>query len=233
MTVCYFALFFNPADPSLRIDPSETEGLRTCLKGLSGLERGHLYTPAQADDMFNDDGAPPVFGMQLFFHDLQSLEAAINPGGGLHTLVQDGGMKSLDGADSSQQAMYLRPFAVPEPAPLSPTACSYIVYYPGPAEDLTEWLDCYIRQHPPIMKDFPGIRELEVLTRMDWIDAMPWERVQVMQRNRIMFDSPKALTDALHSPVRLRMRDDYHTFPPILNGNKHYPMLTEVIRPTA
>ena len=68
---------------------------------------------------------------------------------------------------------------------------------------------------------------------MDWIDAMPWERVHHMQRNRIMFDSPQALTDALHSPVRYRMRDDYKTFPLALNGNKHYPMLTEVIRPEA
>ena len=233
MTVCYFALFFNPADPTLRIDPAETEGLRQCLKALPGLERGHIYSPAEADDMYNDDGAPPVFGFQLFFEDLHKLEAAIKNGGGLHTLVQNGGMKSLDGTDASQQAMYLRPFDVPEPGPVSPDACSYIVYYPGPAEDLTKWLDCYISQHPPLMKQFPGVRELEVLTRMDWIDDMPWPRAQIMQRNRIMFDSPQALTDALHSPVRIAMREDYHTFPPTLNGNKHYPMLTDVVLPEA
>lgn len=233
MTVCYFALFFNPADPSLRIDTAEAEALRACLRGLPGLQRAHLYTPAEATDRFSDDGAPPVLALQLYFSDLMQLEAAVTPGGALRDLVTSGGLKSLDGTEASQQAMYLRPFEVNDPAPVSPTACSYIVYYPGPAEDLTGWLGCYIRQHPPLMKQFPGLRELEILTRMDWVDAMPWPRVDIMQRNRVMFDSPQALTEALHSDVRIALRDDSATFPPIQNGNKHYPMLTEVLYPDA
>lgn len=233
MTVCYFAFFFNPTDPSMRIDPAEGDALRDCIIALPGLERAHLYTPAAATDRFSDDGAPPILGLQLYFTDIMQLEAAITPGGALHDLVKTGGLSSLDGTAASQQAMYLRPFDVCDPAPLSPSACSYIVYYPGPAEDLNGWLGCYIRQHPPIMKKFPGLRELEILTRMDWVDAMPWPRADIMQRNRVMFDSPQALTDALHSEVRVALRDDSATFPPIQNGNKHYPMLTDVLLPGA
>ncbi|MGI3171101.1 hypothetical protein ACRARG_18250 [Pseudooceanicola sp. C21-150M6] len=233
MTLCYFVLFFHPEDPELRIDPEEAAALRSCLTVLLGLTRASLYRPATARDSLSDDGAPPVFGMQLYFEDLASLEAAVNPGPGttLCDFVRAGGLDSLAGTDAAQQAMYLRPFDVPEPRAPGPDACSYIVYYPGPAEDLTGWLDCYLRQHPPLMLQFPGLRELEILTRLDWIDAMPWPRVHFMQRNRVMFDSPEALTAALHSPVRIALRDDSASFPPIEGGNRHYPMLTEVIRP--
>jgi hypothetical protein len=54
-----------------------------------------------------------------------------------------------------------------------------------------------------------------------------------MQRNRVMFDSPEALTAALQSPVRHELRADFHTFPPFEGGNFHYPMWTDTIRPQA
>ena len=62
---------------------------------------------------------------------------------------------------------------------------------------------------------------------------MPVARGQITRPTRLRFASPRALTDALHSPVRIAMREDYHTFPPTLNGNKHYPMLTDVVLPEA
>lgn len=231
MSFCYFAFFTLPEDPTRRLDAAEAEALRACLRALPGLRRALLFTPATAQDRFGDDGAPPVLGMQLFFDKIASLEAAISQGGGLHDFVEAGGLASLDGADATQQAMIHRAFAVDEPKPVSPTACSYVVQYPGPASDLTGWLDCYLRQHPPLMVQLPGLRELEILTRIDWIDHMPWPRVQLMQRNRVMFDSPDALTDALHSPVRIALREDAASFPPTEGGSKHYPMLTEEIRP--
>lgn len=229
MSFCHFALFSNPADPDLRLARDQAEALRRCLAALPGLTKAHLYSPADSRDQFNDDGAPPVFGLQLFFDTLEALESALRTGGGLHDLVTTGGLSSLDGTKSAQQAMYLRGFAVPEPKPVSPTATSYLVWYPGPADDLQEWLAAYIERHGPIMAKFPGLRELEILSRVDWIDEMPWTRVHHMQRNRVMFDSPEALTAALFSPVRLELREDRQSFPEFTGGNRHYPMLTEVV----
>jgi hypothetical protein len=83
------------------------------------------------------------------------------------------------------------------------------------------------------MARFPGIRELEVYSRLDWISSVPWARMNFMQRNKVAFDSPEALTEALHSPVRHEMRADFKTFPPFTGSNTHYAMMTRVVHPHA
>ena len=233
MQLSYLAFFTCPANPALSIAEGEHAALVNCIESLPGLAKAHLYTPSEARDRFHDDGAPPVFGMQLFFDQIEDLEAAIRPGGGLRELVVAGGLASLDAAEATQQAMLTRAFEVPEAKPAVPGACSYVVHYIGPAEDMNAWLTHYVDHHPPLMARFPGVRQLEILSRIDWIDAMPWTRVQHMQRNRILFDSPEALGAALQSPVRLEMRGDFNQFPPYEGGNQHFPMLTEVVMPKA
>ena len=94
---------------------------------------------------------------------------------------------------------------------------------------MNTWLGYYLQHHPQIMHDFPGIREIEILTRVDWVDTLPWARLEYMQRNKLVFDSAAALEAALHSPVREAMRADRARFPPFEGGNVHYPMLTETV----
>ncbi|MCZ8108574.1 MAG: ethyl tert-butyl ether degradation protein EthD [Burkholderiales bacterium] len=162
------------------------------------------------------------------------LEAAVSSGGALEALTTPGLLPSSDQVKITQQAMLVRPFPVDDPVlqTLSGSLpCSYVVHYLGPAEDLNLWLAHYIAGHPPIMRRFPGIRGLEILSRVDWCGTLPFERVAHMQRNRIVFDSAEALTAALHSPVRHEMRADYRTFPPFKAGTAHYPMATETVRP--
>ncbi len=128
--------------------------------------------------------------------------------------------------------MLARDFWVPDRAfrtPAGALPCTYLVHYPGPAEDLNAWLSHYIAHHPPIMARFPGIREIEICTRLDWCDALPWPRVEAMQRNKVVFDDATALTAALNSPVRHEMRADFARFPAYRGGNLHYPMATRVL----
>lgn len=81
------------------------------------------------------------------------------------------------------------------------------------------------------MTRFPGIRRVEVCTRIDWCGALPWTRVDHMQRNKVVFDDAAALTAALNSPVRHEMRADFADFPPFTGPVSHFPMTTRVIRP--
>ena len=107
-----------------------------------------------------------------------------------------------------------------------------MVAYEGEADDLNAWLSHYIAHHPPIMARFPGIRAIEVCTRIDWCSAVPWTRVHHMQRNSVAFDDAAALDAALHSPVRDEMRADFHTFPPFSGRTSHYPMATQTVIPS-
>ena len=52
-----------------------------------------------------------------------------------------------------------------------------------------------------------------------------------MQRIKVAFDSPAALTLALKSPARAAMREHYHSFPAFSGKVTHFPMATLVIRP--
>ena len=65
--------------------------------------------------------------------------------------------------------------------------------------------------------------------RVDWCDSMPWIRVNHIQRNKPVFDSPAALAASLVAPALAQMRADYRKFPQFSGGNVHYPFITSTI----
>ncbi|MCY1667527.1 hypothetical protein [Rhizobium sp. SL86] len=235
MSFAFIVFFENPPGVDLTIDPGELADVRQLVGKTPGLTSALIYTPEVAEDLFNHDGRSPPFGLQLHFADLPTLEAALGPGGHLQAVT--GILKSLQRARASQQVMLVRPFPVDDPVVTlgeGGLPCSYVVHYPGPAADLNLWLSHYIAGHPPIMRKFPGIRWIEILSRVDWCGGLEGvERVAHIQRNRILFDSASALQTALQSPVRHEMRADFHTFPAFEGGNFHYPMATETVLPDA
>ena len=231
MRFCYLLTFEN-ASPEARLSPSDKAGIASFVAATPALSHAEMHTPASATDIYTADGPSPQLALQLYFDDLLELEAAISANGYLLALADRSAWPSLSGAKATQQAMYARHFEVAGASPPMRPRCSFLVHYPGPAEDFNTWFNHYVASHPPIMRRFPQIRQIEILSRVDWIDAMPFERTTHMQRNRVVFDSPEALTAALQSPVRHEMRQDYHRFPPFEGGSFHFPALTETIKPT-
>jgi uncharacterized protein (TIGR02118 family) len=211
----------------MKLADSSQADLVGLLRATPGLTMALLHTPTAAHDPYLDDGPPPQLMLECGFPTIEALEAAIGPGGALASLATS----ALFPGDTSvtQQAMIARRFPIQgmpaEHAGASPL-CSYMVAYEGPADDLNLWLSHYIAHHPPIMARFPGIRQVEVFTRIDWCSALPWPRVEYMQRNKVVFDSAEALNAALASPIRAEMRADFHHFPPFRGKITHYPMTT-------
>ena len=206
--------------------------LHQLLRATPRLTKALVHTPARANDPYLDDGAPPQIVLQLYFTELPELEAALTRNGHLALLLSASEFQTLATADISEQAMLVRPFAVPERALANAPGesyCTYLVSYEGEAEDLNAWLDNYLGKHIDHMASLPGLRQLEVYTRLDWISSLPFRRVNFFQRNKVAFDSEAALTRALHSPVRQKMREDYRAFPPFTGGNTHYAMMTRVV----
>ena len=207
--------------------------LRQFLTHCPDMTSANIYLPGQAKDKFGRDEHLPMLGIQIYFKELSQLEQATAPGGYLQQLQEIEILsRANEGTWITQQAMYVRHYAVDAPdlkADENGLYCSYVVHYPGPAVDQDQWMHHYIGHHPPIMRTFPGIRSIEILTRVDWISFLPWQRVNYMQRNRVMFDNQQALTEALHSPTRDAMRADFEKFPPFHGGNHHYPMLTTIV----
>lgn len=216
--------------PGAQLAEADRAGLAALLRAIPGATRALIHTPTTTSDPYLDDGEPPALVLETYFAEIAALEAAC--AGPLAALPSLPAMASLAGAAIGEQAMAVRRFPTPDPtfrtAPGAPH-CSYLVAYEGPAEDLPRWLAHYIAHHPPIMARFPAIRQIEIFSRVDWCSALPFAREDRMQRNKVVFDSPAALTAALNSPVRHAMRADFHTFPPFAGGNTHYPMLTQPV----
>ena len=234
MVFSFFLFYDHGGRADLALSAGDRSRFIAVVRATPGLRRALIFTPESAADPYLDDGLPPPLAAQLDFADIVDLEQALARDGYLQALAAPDALPSLAGAQVTQQAMLMRTFSVPDPVYRTAAGalpCSYLVSYPGPAEDLNEWLSFYIAHHPVPMAKFPGIRELEVQTRIDWCGSLPWPRANAMLRNRVAFDSEVALEAALASPVRHEMRADYKRFPPFSGGNTHHPMATLAITP--
>lgn len=234
MTISFFLAFRNPANPEARVSTGDRSRFVEIVRTTPGLRNARIYAPESASDPYLKDGAPPQLAAQLYFSGIETLESALAADGHLQALAALDAFPSLAGTAVTQQAMLTRVFSVPDAtfgnAPGTPH-CTYLVSYEGGANDLNAWLHHYIVNHPPLEAKFPGIREIEVCTRIDWYGFLPWPRADYMLRNKVVFDSPQALTTALNSPVRHEMREDYKSFPPFTGPVSHYPMSTVAIHP--
>lgn len=229
------SLFLTFSDPAgeRRLHPDEVAALAELVGAIPEMTEGLLFTPlAQSiDHPYKADGSGPAFALQLRFPDLFACEAAMDRGGVVADLATGAGLPGLAGLDVTHQVMLTRAFPVDVAAHPegTMTPCSYLVHYPGPAQDMNAWHLHYLEYHPAIMRMFPNVRQIEIYTRIDWIDRLPSQRVEYMQRNKLVFDSPQALAHALGTDVIKRMRADFVNFPPFAGGNKHFPMLTRTV----
>lgn len=232
MSFCLFIVCRDRARPEARIANDEHAQLAAILRTVPRLARGLVHTPAHAHDPFLDDGASPQLALQLYFDALVDLEAAAGSAGPLRALA--GALPTLAGAAIEQQAMAARAYAAPSrarPGTADDPCCTYLVAYDGQADDPDAWLDAYLAHHPALMARLPGIREVEIYTRLDWVGGLPWPRAECMQRNKVVFDSATALTAALESPVRQEMRAHFDTLPTFAGRVTHFPMMTRSIAP--
>jgi len=234
MTISFFLTFEQPGKRDARISDAEQARFAAIVKATPNLLKALIFTPEGTKDPYLDDGPPPLLAAQLYFTDIAALEAALLPEGHLQSLASAHDFPGLAGAEITQQAMLTRIFPVPDPrfrTGRDTLPCTYLVAYEGAAQDLNLWLSHYIAHHPPIMACFPGIRQIEIYTRLDWCGFLPGRRVDYMQRNKVVFDDAAALTAALNSPVRHEMRTDFKNFPPFTGRNSHYPMATLTVTP--
>jgi hypothetical protein len=230
MNACLFLAFYPRG---AMLSDAEAASVGDLMSGVPKLSKALLHTPVAASDPYVKDDGPPNLVLQLYFATLLDLEAATSHGS-FEELRSADRFAPLAHADIAQQIMMVRSFAVTDPLPGNgerTSYCTYLVAYEGEAQDMNAWLGHYLEKHTAHMLRFPGLREIEVYTRVDAVSRLPWRRQNFMQRNKVAFDNPEALTRALHSPVRHEMRADFQTFPPFTGPTSHYAMTTRVVRP--
>jgi hypothetical protein len=223
-----WTLFVTASSPGLALSAPELEGLRKTLAGLHGLEHGRIMVPdmSPSDQPFAADGRGPDLALQLDFDTRAAADVAMADNSPLSALSV---LHRMAPCAVSHQLMRGRRFPTHAGAPADPSL-TFLVTFPGPAENQVLWLDHYDLHHPPIMVRFPRIREVETYRQILWSSALPFARDAAMQRNTVVFDSLADLIAALASPVMLDMRADGKAFPPYAGKTTHFPMTTWSVR---
>lgn len=229
MKVCWFA-FVHCAEGNR---PAERDvlvaALGPVLSRLAGLVKAVVHCCTVADDPMLRDGDPPSMVLQCYFDSDLALAEALGPGSALLDLQDPERFPMLAGASITQQAMEVRRIETPTVRPAPDSHATYLVGYEGPAEDHAVWLEHYLATHAACMTQMPRVREVEVYTPCECPSAFSWPQSRFMQRNKVVFDSPMALTGALHSPVRARMREEFLRFPPYRGRVTHHPLMSDVV----
>lgn len=224
---------YRNADSAARISDQDYQAIEALVLATPGLQRANFHLPSSAKDYYTDDGHSPQLVIESYFNDLLVLERNLAGDGHLQVLAQTT-WPSLSSATIEHQVMFSRAYPVAKPSSIDASAaprCSYLVHYPGYADNFFEWLNYYLDHHPQIMARFPEIRAIEIYTRVDWLDSLGWTRANYMQRNKQVFDSPASLTAALNSDIRHDMRTDFEKFPTFHGSNRHFAMITHSKEP--
>ncbi|WP_434115978.1 EthD family reductase [Paraburkholderia caffeinilytica] len=228
MEVCFFLFAYGDGTGNARA-PVDPWLLEAASREIQGLTRCVIHLPVElpdSDPLSKNHTSSPCCALQCYFDDLGLLEAALQTGGAMHRIVDRMANAAGTNLTFAQQVMAVRPFATPSPVDTNPRAerCTYLVSYEGEADDFNAWLTHYITHHPPLMAQLPGIRELEIYTRLDFRSGLTIPRAVAMQRNKVVFDTPEALVAALAAPIRAHMKQDFNAFPPYSGATPHFPM---------
>ncbi|TKC80241.1 EthD family reductase [Trinickia terrae] len=200
--------------------------LSSAAQEIAGLKRFvfHCRDESPSGDPFLKSPANhPNLVFQWYFDDLGLLEAALQRQGAIQSALEVAARMLLDHGAFVQQVMAVRKLKA-EDGQAPAERCTYLVSYEGEADDFNAWLTHYMTHHPPLMMQLPGLRELEIYTRVDYRTGLAFARAAAMQRNKVAFDDFSALSAALASPVRAKMKADFDALPRYRGDALHYPM---------
>jgi hypothetical protein len=223
--IAYFVTIGGAVENDGRFASWFKTGPAGALKTLPGLRVFDLYLPVASHDPYLDDGAGPLAMAQLYFDDVEALESALASPNFPESALRGEGSPVTDtcAVHAVMRTQFYPVAGAREPAPLA-AGTSYVVRYHRPVEDEAAFNAHYVECHPPVLGEFPGIRNVICYLPIAWRDPTDIEDADVFLGNEVVFDTPDALDAALASDVRHRLREDYKTFPPFTGRNTHYAM---------
>jgi len=111
----------------------------------------------------------------------------------------------------------------PRTAPLS-----FVVRYYGPVENQADFVEFYTTNHPPLLAEFPGIRNVLCYLPLGWRDTQEITDSSVIIGNEVVFDDLDSLNRALASDALGPVMADSEKFASY-GVSTHYVMQRELI----
>ena len=232
MAISCFLTYWGEAQEADAVFEAYLAGPASFLAETPEALSVELYAPATATDPLLGGEAPPLLVAQLRFATLALAERALGASALFRALDEFQDMPASNWhAEIEVMRGQIHPKAGEAEGDTTAVPVTYMVEYRRPADDEELFIEYYCANHPPIMSELPEIRRLEIYTPVDWSNPLALDRADNMLMCDCSFDDVDALTTALHSDVRFRLRDDYHTFPRFTGRVGHYPMRRIRVRP--
>ena len=229
MSVTWYC-FFHHGDSTCSLGDADRRKVVDAVRSSPNLGTAYVHTPSPAPHPHVGEDVPPMLALELEFANVADCESALRQDASLQRLADSSFVRSLAGATVSQQGMLRRAYAVADPvSDIVRRVCSYLVHYPGPAEDEQAWLDHYTVKHATLITALPGVRAVMVDTPAVVVSKLPFRSAKALLRNKVVFDSAQALSMALSSPARDALRADVASFPRYTGGSVHIPTETLVV----
>jgi uncharacterized protein (TIGR02118 family) len=189
-------------------------------RGVTGAD---LFTPHPGETVLFDDGRSPAAMIQISGPQLAPLrEFAADPA--FRAAFHDAVTKVSGEIEQSFGLFEAFAWALPgASAPVARTApFSFVVRYYGPMQDERAFQHAYTATHPPLLAQFPKIRNVLCTLPVDGpLDGLPPTAIKL--GNEVVFDNLADLNASMSSPVMTELRADSANFPPY-GHSTHHPM---------
>lgn len=225
------SVFLNFPGPATAADAvrSAVDGPLHALTSAPGLVFIETYRPVAGDvPAFQDGPGAPL----LVEFNLESPAAAgrLLESSALREAVT-GGEAAADTTDSATVDVFT-PVHYPVPGndepPPRTAPLSFVVRYYRPVADAAAFVDFYTTNHPPLLAQFPGIRNVlcYVPVGADLPDGLQSSGAFI--GNEVVFDSVAALNQALNSAVLDLVKADGRRFA-AFGSNTHHAMERDTV----
>jgi hypothetical protein len=183
------------------------------LKGENAVHAVEIYRPETGDVPKMEDIPAPTIIVQIDMNDEDAVQTLVSSDK-FQIFFMDKTAYSSAVEEIKLEITEAVHFPLPgnETPPPRTAAMSFVVRYYGPVKDAVEFVDFYTSNHPPILSNFPGIRNVLCYLPMDWQNSGEVIDNRLIIGNEVVFDDLDGLKAALTSDVLPLAQEDSKHF---------------------
>lgn len=213
MDIAIFVTIWSADISSVDMNSKILDAPLDFLKGESAIHTVEIYTPETGDVPKMEDIPAPTIIVQIDMNDAGAAQTLVNSEK-FQSLFMAKNAYSSSVEDIKLEITEAVHFPLPgqEVPPPRTAAMSFVVRYYGPVKNASEFADFYTKNHPPILSNFPGIRNVLCYLPLYWQNSREVPDNRLIIGNEVVFDNLDGLKTALESDVIAAAQEDSKHF---------------------
>ncbi|MBT7951027.1 MAG: hypothetical protein HN764_05335 [Gammaproteobacteria bacterium] len=213
MNIAVFVSIWSVDNSSVELNDIFRDAPLDFLKGESAVGAVEIYTPETGDVPKMEDIPAPTIIIQIDMNDAGAAQALVSSDK-FQGLFMDKTAYSSAVEDIKLEITKAVHFPLPgnDMPPPRTAAMSFVVRYYGPVKDAAEFVGFYTNNHPPILSNFPGIRNVLCYLPLDCQNSGEVIDNRLIIGNEVVFDDLDGLKAALSSDVLALAQEDSKHF---------------------